>query len=158
VVFVRHRSNKKEWLAILCTDCSLTEEEIIQIYGIRWDIEVFFKCTQSLPRLQKEFKGRSYDLLVSHTTIVFSRYILLAWQHRQNTDQRTLGGLFYLLCNEVGQMDWAVAFKQLIELIEDVAKKANKKITKLIQTQLQQWIAGLPSYIRGYLPNLSCES
>ena len=158
VVFVRHRSNKKEWLAILCTDCSLTEEEIIQIYGIRWDIEVFFKCTKSLLRLQKEFQGRSYDLLVSHTTIVFSRYILLAWQHRQNTDQRTLGGLFYLLCNEVGQMDWAVAFKQLIELIEDVAKKANKKITKLIQTQLQQWIAGLPSYIRGYLPNLSCES
>jgi hypothetical protein len=40
VVFVRHRSQKKEWLAILSTDCSLTEEEIIRIYGIRWDIGV----------------------------------------------------------------------------------------------------------------------
>jgi hypothetical protein len=55
-------------------------------------------------------------------------------------------------------LDWAVALKQLIELIEDVAKKANKKITALIQTQLQQWIAGLPSYIKAYLPKLSCES
>jgi hypothetical protein len=158
MVFVRHRSNKKEWLAILCTDCSLPEEEIIRIYGIRWDIEVFFKCAKSLLRLQKEFQGRSYDLLVSHTTIVFSRYILLAWQHRQSTDQRTLGGLFHLLCDEVSQLDWAIALKQLIDLIEDVVKKANKKITNLIQTQLQQWIAGLPNYIKGYLPNLSCES
>ncbi|MFI2859367.1 transposase [Paenibacillus sp. JSM ZJ436] len=158
MVFVRHRSNKKEWLAILCTDLSLSEEEIIRIYGIRWDIEVFFKCAKSLLRLQKEFQGRTYDLLISHTTIVFSRYILLAWQHRQSTDNRTLGGLFHLLCDEVSQLDWAVALQQLIQILEDVAKKANKKMTKLIQTQLQQWIADLPSYIKAYLPNLSCES
>ncbi|MBO2946250.1 transposase, partial [Paenibacillus sp. F411] len=158
MVFVRHRSNKKEWLAILCTDLSLSEEEIIRIYGIRWDIEVFFKYAKSLLRLQKEFQGRTYDLLISHTTIVFSRYILLAWQHRQGTDNRTLGGLFHLLCDEVSQLDWAVALQQLIQILEDVAKKANKKMTKLIQTQLQQWIADLPSYIKAYLPNLSCES
>ncbi|RNB65404.1 IS4 family transposase, partial [Brevibacillus invocatus] len=65
---------------------------------------------------------------------------------------------FHLLCDEVSQLDWAVALKQLIDLIEDIAQKANKKITKLIKTQLQQWIMGLPSYIKGYLPNLSCES
>lgn len=158
MVFVRHRSKKKEWLAILCTDLSIPEEEIIRIYGIRWDIEVFFKCAKSLLRLQKEFQGRSYDMLISHTTIVFSRYILLAWQHRQSTDNRTLGGLFHLLCDEVSQLDWALALKQLIELLEDVAKKAGKKITTLIETQLQQWIAGLPNYIKVYLPKLSCES
>lgn len=77
VVFIRHRTNKKQWLAILTSDLSLSVEEIIRIYGIRWDIEVFFKCTKTLLRLQKEFQGRSYDLLISHTTIVFSRYILL---------------------------------------------------------------------------------
>jgi hypothetical protein len=59
VVFVRHRTKR---LAILSTDCSLTDQEIIQTYGLRWDIEVFFKCTKSLLRLQKEFQGRSYEL------------------------------------------------------------------------------------------------
>jgi hypothetical protein len=108
--------------------------------------------------LQKEFQGRSYDLLISHTTIVFSRYILLAWQHRQSTDSRTLGGLFHLLCDEVSQLDWAVALKQLIEILENVAKESSKKITKLIQTQLNQWFADLPKYIKAYLPQLSCES
>lgn len=67
---------------------------------------------------------------------------MLAWQHRQSTDPHTLGGLFHLLCDEVSQLDWTVALKQLIHLIEDIAQKTNKKITKLIQTQLQLWMAG----------------
>ncbi|WCK54251.1 transposase [Aneurinibacillus sp. Ricciae_BoGa-3] len=134
MVFVRHRSKKKEWLAILCTDLSLTEEEIIQTYGIRWDIEVFFKCAKSLLRLQKEFQGRSYDLLISHTTIVFSRYIVLAWQHRQSTDERSLGGLFLALCDEVSELDWAIALHQLFELITDIAKKTSKKLSKFVTT------------------------
>ena len=43
IVCVRNRSNKKDWLALICTDMSLSEAEIIRIYGKRWDIEVFFK-------------------------------------------------------------------------------------------------------------------
>ena len=106
---------------------------------------------------KRSFKGRSYDLLISHTTIVFTRYIVLSWQNRCNTDQRTLGGLFYELCDEVSELDWAVALQQLIELLEDTLKKTNKKIQKLIKSQLQQWIAGLPNYIKAYLPISVCE-
>lgn len=158
VVFVRHRTKKKEWLAILTTDLSLTVEDVIRIYAIRWDIEVFFKCSKSLLRLQKEFQGRSYDLLISHTTIVFSRYILLAWQHRKSTDVRSFGGLFYLLCDEVGTLDWAVALQQLLDLINELATKADKKLSALIHRQLQHWIAALPCYIKACLPISCCES
>ena len=158
VVFVRHRSKKKEWLAILSTDLTLTAPEIIQTYGLRWDIEVFFKCAKSLLRLQKEFQGRSYDLLISHTTIVFSRYILLAWQHRQSTDPRTFGGLFYLLCDEVGTLDWVVALQQLVEMMSEIANQVGKKLSAMIQSQLQHWISALPNYIKVYLPISSCES
>ncbi|EPZ43136.1 transposase [Alicyclobacillus acidoterrestris] len=158
MVFVRHRAHKKEWLAILCTDTSLTVEEIIQIYGIRWEIEVFFKCTKSLLRLQKEFQGRSYDMLISHTTIVFSRYILLAWQHRQSTDDRTLGSLFLALCDEVSELDWAIVLNQLVDFVISVAKKSSKRISTFIISQLQNWINSLPRYIKAYLPVLVCES
>jgi hypothetical protein len=158
IVFVRHRTKKNEWLAILSTDCSLSEEEIIRIYGIRWDIETFFKCTKSLLRLQKEFQGRSYDLLISHTTIVFTRYILLAWQQRCNTDERTLGGLFMCLADELNELDWAVALTTLLDLLADISVKASKKIRKFIDCQLLNWFSGLPNYIKFYLPNLVCES
>jgi hypothetical protein len=158
MVFVRNRNKKSEWLAILSTDCTLNDQEIIRIYGMRWDIEVFFKTTKSLLKLQKEFQGRSYDSLISHTTIVFSRYIVLSWQNRCSTDDRTLGGMFYELCDEINDLDWAIALQQLIELLEDTLKESNNKIQKLIKSQLQQWVAGLPNYIKAYLPISVCES
>ena len=55
VVFVRNRNKKSAWLAILSTDRTLSDQEIIRIYGMRWDIEVFFKTTKSLLKLQKKF-------------------------------------------------------------------------------------------------------
>lgn len=158
VVFVQNRNKKSDWLAILSTDLTLSDREIIRIYGMRWDIEVFFKTTKSLLKLQKEFQGRSYDALISHTTIVFTRYIVLSWQNRCSTDQRTLGGMFYELCDEINDLDWAVALQQLLELIEDTLKRTNKNMQKLIKSQLQQWFANLPSYIKAYLPVSVCES
>jgi hypothetical protein len=158
IVFVRNHTKKNEWLAILSTDCELLETEIIHLYGIRWDIEIFFKCTKSLLKLQKKFQGRSYDLLISHTTIVFTRYILLSWQQRCNTDQRTLGGLFAQLADEINELDWAVALNSLLELLSEISNTVGKKIKKFIDCQLRNWFAGLPNYIKLYLPNLSCES
>ncbi|MCM3729905.1 hypothetical protein M3226_30750, partial [Neobacillus cucumis] len=42
--------------------------------------------------------------------------------------------------------------------LEDTLKESNKKIQKLIKSQLEQWIAGLPNYIKAYLPISVCES
>jgi hypothetical protein len=158
IVFIQHRSKKREWLAILSTDVTLEEEEIIRLYGIRWDIETFFKCTKSLLHLGKEFQGRCFDMLISHTTIVFARYIMLSWQHRQQGDVRTLGGLFLAMCDELAELDWVVALTQLFEILNDVAEKSNKRIAKFIKCQLSQWMATLPNYIKVYLPISICES
>jgi IS4 transposase len=53
IVFVRNRNKKSEWLVVLCTDTSLSDEEIVRIYGMRWDIETFFKCTKPFLKLRK---------------------------------------------------------------------------------------------------------
>ena len=47
VVYVRNRNKRKEYLCLICTDTTLDENEIIRIYGKRWDIEVFFKVCKS---------------------------------------------------------------------------------------------------------------
>lgn len=90
VVFVRARNAKKKWLALLSTDLDLADEEIIQLYKRRWDIEVFFKMTKSYLKLAKEFQSRNYDALVAHTTIVFARYVILELSRRTTNDPRTL--------------------------------------------------------------------
>ena len=97
-------------------------------------------------------------MLISHTTIVFTRYIILSWQHRQQGDSRTLGGLFLAMCDELGELDWVVALTQLLEILNGVAEKANKRIAKMITCQLSQWMNALPNYIKVYLPISICES
>ena len=38
IVCVRNKNNKKDWVAFICTNPALSEEEIIRIYGKRWQI------------------------------------------------------------------------------------------------------------------------
>ena len=53
IVCVRNRNNRKDWIAIICTNVALSENDIIRIYGHRWDIEVFFKTCKSSLLLRK---------------------------------------------------------------------------------------------------------
>ncbi|WP_243167847.1 hypothetical protein [Anaerocolumna cellulosilytica] len=48
IVVIRNRNWKSECLYLLSTDCSLSDAEIVRIYGNRWSIDVFFKASKSL--------------------------------------------------------------------------------------------------------------
>lgn len=99
LVFVRNRNKRRKCLVILSSNLQISNAEIVRIYSLRWNIEVFFKSTKSFLKLGSEFQGRSFDMLISHTTIVFMCYILLEWERRNNQDERTFGNLF--LCFEM---------------------------------------------------------
>lgn len=148
IVFVKDRNKSRNWLALISTDTTLTDEEIIRIYGKRWDIEVFFKMNKSFLNLAKEFQCRSYDAMVAHTTIVFTRYIMLAMESRNNTDFRTVGGLFYHCCDELED----IKFFEAIQIILDLLKAALYEKLSLTKTQindfLEYFISTLPSFIK----------
>lgn len=94
IVFVRNRNKKSECLYLLSTDVSLSDTEIVRIYGNRWSIECFFKSSKSFLKLGTEFQSHNYGAMVSHTTIVFTRYIILECIRRNHNDQKTYGELF----------------------------------------------------------------
>jgi hypothetical protein len=118
LVFVRDK-RKKDWLALLSTDTDLANEEIVRIYGKRWDIEVFFKMAKQHLKLAKEIQCRDYDALIAHTTIVFMRYMFLAYQCRMETDHRTFGDLFYACCEEVADISFMQALYRILTLAAD---------------------------------------
>lgn len=146
IVFVRNRNKKKEWLALLTSDINLSDEEVIRIYGKRWDIEVFFKICKSYLNLGKEFQGRSYDSIFSHTTIVFVRYIMLAVENRENKDSRSIGGLFYEYCDELTD----IQFSQSLDIILEILISAIKQIFSATKEQIDKLI----SYFFDNLPNV----
>ena len=104
LVFVRNRSNRKDYFVLLSTDTSLTEDEIIQLYGKRWDIEVFFKICKSVLRLTKECRSLSYDAMCAQTAIVFTRYLFLAVGIREDSNLRSSGPLFCLAADEIADI------------------------------------------------------
>jgi hypothetical protein len=95
IVCVRNKKKRKDWVPFICTNPDLSEEEIIRIYGKRWQIEVFFKTCKSMLNLVGECHSLSYDALTAHVAIVFTRYMLLALTGRQNQDLRTMGEIFF---------------------------------------------------------------
>ena len=154
IVFVRHRSNRNKWLAILSTDINLSDEEIIRIYGYRWEIEVFFKCNKSHLNLNKEFQCRTYDAMIAHTTIVFSRYIFLAWEQRKTNDIKTLGHLFFEFGEDIREVDFKEALRSLMKLILDFVQTGEKEIvinTEELKNKLLSWLLTLPKYLQNFL-------
>ncbi|MBT2765806.1 IS4 family transposase, partial [Paenibacillus sp. ISL-20] len=157
LVFVRNRNKRREWLTILSTDVTLDATEIVRIYGMRWSIETFFKVTKSYLKLGTEFQGRSFDQLISHTTVVFSRYLAMEYERRETSDDRTLGGLFFLFADEVRDLDFQTALQQLMSLFLEMFQAKTKKSKTSVFCQLQEWISGLPSYIKGLFGDLSSK-
>jgi hypothetical protein len=156
IVFVRNRNKRKEWIAILTTDVTLDDKEIVRIYGMRWAIEPFHKMIKSHLKLGKEFEGRSYDMMISHTTIVFARYLILEWERRNNSDDRAFGGIFYLFCDEVKDIDLKTALQQLMVYVFSLI--SNMPDQKEIACQVLDWIGQLPNWIKALWPVSLCES
>jgi hypothetical protein len=119
IVFVKDR-HSKNWLAVLSTNTNISDEEAIRIYGKRWDVEVFFKVVKSHLALAKEFQGRSYDMMLAHTTIVFMRYIMLALESRNSNDPKTIGELFFYMCDEVEDIKFSTSLMFVVELLKEI--------------------------------------
>lgn len=156
IVFVRD-DNKRKWLALLSTDTQLSDKEIVRIYGKRWDIEVFFKMSKSYLRLAKEFQGLSYDMMTAHTTIVFIRYIMLAVEKRRSEDERSWGNLFYYLCDELKDIEFAESFSLILELLKQALKNVLLLAEKKINELLGYFFNALPSHIKRRLQIFVCE-
>jgi len=148
IIFVRDRNRSKKWLAILSTNLELRDEEVIRIYGKRWEIECFFKVVKSHLQLAKEFQCRSYDALIAHTTIVFVRYIMLALGAREEKDPKTLGELFYLCCDEIEDIRFAEAVLLIMELFASTLNKQFLLSEEQIQQFLDTFFEQLPAFLK----------
>lgn len=134
IVCVRNKSKKKDWLALVSTDLNLTEEEIVQTYGKRWDIEVFFKTCKSYLKLAKETRSTSYDALNAHVALVFTRYMILSISQRSNEDDKTICEIFYYLANELEDLAFSHSLGLLmLAMLDTVAEFFQISETKLAE-------------------------
>ena len=158
LVFVRDKSNRKKWIALISTDVSLSEEEIIALYGKRWDIETYHKMIKSYLRLAKEFQSRSFDAMMAHTAVVLTRYMLLSLESRENRDDRSFGELFYDYCKELDDISFRHAFNLVICSLRDCLGECFYLTKPLVDAFVRFFLDSLPAFIRDILAQRVCES
>ncbi|WP_033163978.1 transposase [Clostridium sp. KNHs205] len=148
VIYVRNINNRKEYLCIISTDITIDEDEIIRIYGKRWDIEVFFKICKSYLRLSKECHSLSYDAMTAHVAVVFTRYMMLSVENRETKDERSLGELFLYFSDELSDITWIQAFQVMLQmfraLLVNDCELSDEKICELTDA----FMSAIPSVLK----------
>ena len=158
IVFVQSVGNKRNWVAIVSTDTSISDEEVVRIYGKRWSIEVFFKHCKSNLAMAKEFQGRSYDMLTAHTTIVYLRYIMLAMECRTGDDLRTCGELFWLMVDEIMDIKLDESVRLLVESMLKSVEKTFNPSDDAMRDYCSVFLGSLPPHLREKFVFDNCES
>ena len=147
LIFVRDRKNRKKYRVLLSTDMTLTEDEIIRLYARRWSIEEFFKVSKDLLRLEKDCISQNFDTIRGYIAIVFIRAMFLSVISRMEHDDRTVGILFYSLCEEMREIETREALELMFRLFAPMAAKELNVDQQRIDDVIGRFLAELPPFI-----------
>ena len=118
--------------------------------GIPADYVLFLK-------LGSEFQSHNYCAMVSHTAIVFTRYIILEWLRRNQNDEKTYGELFFMYCEDIQDMDMTNALQSLMALFIEHISSLSADITSVLKSKVNEWIASQTIFIQALFRNICWE-
>ncbi len=95
-------------------------------------------------------------MMISHKTIVFTRFIVLDGKSVK-ISEKSFGELLFLYSDEFHDMDLKTALQSLMTLFKEHFTSENTTDTKMT-SQLQYRISFQPSYIKGLFTDLCWES
>jgi len=116
---------QKKFRLFLSTDISLSLLSMLEIYSIRWTIEVFFKETKQHLKLGT-CQSRDFDAQIAHITTCYLLYTLLSYFRRVN-DYESLDGLFAEIRDELIEKNVA---ERLWELFDELLQVVISSIAK----------------------------
>lgn len=116
---------QKQWRIFLSTDTSLNFVDMMEIYSIRWSVEVFFKESKQHLGLCN-CQSRDFDAQIANVTISCILYVFLSYYRRVN-DYETLGTLFEFIKDDmckktVAQNIWELFDELLTVVIRAIAE------------------------------------
>ena len=116
IVFIK---TTDKLIPIVSTDLMLNDEEIIEIYKRRWDIEQGYKELRQYFGFGKE-QNRIHEALIARITLSFFTYNIVSYINRISNEPQTIGGLFRDLECELHTL--AIAMTAFITILEEIAK------------------------------------
>ena len=116
IVFIK---TKEKLIPIVSTELTITDEEIIETYKRRWDIEQGYKELRQHFGFGQE-ENRIYEALIARITLSFFTYNIVSYINRISNEPQTIGGLFKDLECELHTL--AIAMQTFIIILDEIAK------------------------------------
>jgi hypothetical protein len=119
-MFFSRKGSKGKWRVFITTDTSLSFIKMIEIYQIRWTVEVFFKEAKQLLGLGR-CQSNDFDAQIADTTITMIQHILLTLKFRFE-HYETKGALFChirqgIIVSRLNERLWGL-FIEVIRVLE----------------------------------------
>lgn len=134
--FIRY-NNAKNWTSLLTTDLTLSFTRAIELYQIRWTIEVLFKECKQYLRLGAS-QNTDFDGQIADATIILVTHTILSLQKRFSCYE-TMGELFRETQQQLLELTlWErlikVFFKMLVQMVTILNIDIEVLIEKLMQS------------------------
>lgn len=133
--FIRY-NNAENWTLLLTTDLTLSFTRAIELYQIRWTIEVLFKECKQYLRLGTS-QNTDFDGQIADATIVLATHTILSLQKRFSSYE-TMGELFRETQQHLLELTlWERLIKIFIKMMVQMASILNIDIEALIAKLMQ---------------------
>ena len=135
------------WVVFLCTDPKLSDANILEVYSLRWSIEVYFKEVKQNMGFLKEQSGR-YQVAYASVHLAALRYLLL-FEAMLRQGQLSYGEIRDQQSGRLQTLSYAALlwqlFRSLIEgalegLVRDLGQKLIKKILAAIDQTVESFL------------------
>lgn len=138
-------SHADTWVVFLCTDVTLSDQKILEVYALRWSIEVYFKEIKQHLGFLKEQSGR-YQLAYASVHLAAMRYLLL-FEAMLRGGSLTYGEIRdresgRLLTLTYATLLWQL-FRALIEgALDGLLRDMGRKVIRRILAAIDQTVEG----------------
>jgi hypothetical protein len=142
------RANSADtWVVFLCTDKKLSDAKILEVYSLRWSIEVYFKEIKQNLGFLKEQSGR-YQFAYASVHLAALRYLLL-FEAMLRQGRLSYGEIRDRQSGQLQTLTYAALlwqlFRALIEgalegLVRDLGRKIIKKVLAAIDHSVESFL------------------
>jgi hypothetical protein len=140
-------SSADTWVVFLCTDVTLSDGKILEVYALRWSIEVYFKEIKQHLGFLKEQSGR-YQLAYASVHLAALRYLLL-FEAMLRSGQLSYGEIRDRESGRLQTLTYAALLWQLFRaliagalggLIKDLGRKVVRRVLNAIDQTVEGFL------------------
>ena len=142
---VRANSPDNTWVVFLCTDVTMSDSRILEVYALRWSIEVYFKEIKQNLGFLKEQSGR-YQLAYASVHLAALRYLLL-FEAMLRSDRISYGEIRDRETGRLQTLTYAALLWQLFRALIEGAMEAlmaqlGRKVVRRVLDAIDQTVEG----------------